>query len=223
MPNRHQLAEAVDALARFHQTAAQLTQTTQIVAESPAVGQRAALLKQLQQGGWQQLEAAVQNRAADDEMRRRLVVLGQELLRDSRQLVPRLTQRIDTLAKEELILQLCHGDIHVEHVLFADEAVSGLIDFANMRVDTPLTDLARLLGSYAAQVQQNWNQGLELCRQRYDLPERELSWLRVLDDSSLVLSAANWLRWLFVEQRKFPMTRVLTRIQLLQRRLGRRR
>lgn len=46
-----------------------------------------------------------------------------------------------------LPLQPCLGDCWHAHILFTGDAVTGLIDHAAVRVDYPLVDLARLLGS----------------------------------------------------------------------------
>ncbi|OYP35074.1 hypothetical protein CGZ80_13355 [Rhodopirellula sp. MGV] len=39
-------------------------------------------------------------------------------------------------------------DVHREHLLFVDRQVSGLIDFDAMRIDSPIVDFARWLGSF---------------------------------------------------------------------------
>src|SRR5205085_7730253 len=47
----------------------------------------------------------------------------------------------------QLALQPAIRDVHHEHVLFTGDQVTGLIDFGALRIDTPLTDVARLVGS----------------------------------------------------------------------------
>jgi Ser/Thr protein kinase RdoA (MazF antagonist) len=82
--------------------------------------------------------------------------------------------------------------------------VSGLIDFGNLRVDSPLTDLARLLGSLAADDPQTWLLGLRAYRQELQVSEEDVAVIRLLDRTSVVLSSVNWIRWLFLEDCEFP-------------------
>jgi aminoglycoside phosphotransferase (APT) family kinase protein len=44
--------------------------------------------------------------------------------------------------------QTIHGDLHREHLLFAGDTVTGIIDFSSTKLDHPAVDLARFLGDF---------------------------------------------------------------------------
>lgn len=100
-----------------------------------------------------------------------------------------------------LPLQPCHGDPQRENVLFQDEAVSGLIDYGAAGVDSPLADLARLIGPFADA--DLLNIGLRAYAEVRPLPDVAVEVVRLLDETGVVLSLANWLRWLYHDERAF--------------------
>lgn len=122
-----------------------------------------------------------------------------------------LLERLDRLRNPVELLWVVR-DLHREHMLFQDTTVTGIIDFGAARLDEPLIDLVRLLGSL-------WPLNPEV---RHQLVEyyaeitkqtNLLSRYQVLDQSSTLLSAMQWLQWLVVEQRSF----VVEQQVLLQR------
>lgn len=89
-----------------------------------------------------------------------------------------------------LIPCLCDG--RPEHFLFAGRAVSGVIDYGAMKVDTPAVDLARLLGDDSGTRGANSALGLTAyadARPPFAVPE---SLVRTLADTGVVCAAANW-------------------------------
>ena len=64
--------------------------------------------------------------------------------------IPRAIAQLEPLANIHLPLQPCLRDIWHDHVLFTGNEVTGLIDFGAIDIDTPATDIARLLGSFAS-------------------------------------------------------------------------
>src|SRR5579884_2430970 len=64
-----------------------------------------------------------------------------------RQHVSRIPEQLAMWVGEELPLQRCLCDIWHDHVLFEQDAVTGLIDFGALKTDHAAVDLARLLGS----------------------------------------------------------------------------
>jgi homoserine kinase type II len=100
-------------------------------------------------------------------------------------------------------LQVCLRDIWRPHVLFQGAAVTGIVDFGAMDVDSVAGDVARLLGSMAGGAEA-WQIGLAAYESIRPLGDDERSLVGAYDRSGVLLSALNWLRWLLVEGRTFP-------------------
>lgn len=112
------------------------------------------------------------------------------------------------------------GDAWHHNFLFEDDHVVGLVDFATVRVDTPLADLARLLGSSTADHPDWWQAGLESYADVRPLSTTDRELTRHLGDVGTVVSLGNWLRWLGVEAREFPNpAEAHSRLQHFHRRL----
>jgi hypothetical protein len=106
-------------------------------------------------------------------------------------------------------------------------AVSGVVDFHAAAIDTPATDLARLLGSWlppvagqAAPLLDAWQEPLAAYDRLRPLAAVERRLVPWLDATAVILGLDNWFRWTLDEQRQFPdPTRVQGRIDRLLRRL----
>ncbi len=137
-----------------------------------------------------------------------------------RHVAPRLIAAVQVAIHQQLPLQICHGDVWHEHVLFEGDRVSGLIDFGNLRIDSPCSDIVRLLGSLAGDVSPLWHAGLEAYVQRRRLSPDELALLRLFDETAVLLSGINWLKWILIEKRQFgPWQPVEERLQRIASRL----
>lgn len=91
------------------------------------------------------------------------------------------------------------GDVHHDHILFTGDRVTGVIDFGAADFDAASGDVARLLGSLAGDDQETWDRGLSAYLEVNPLPDIEQQAIAVFDSTGVVISAANWLHWLFVE------------------------
>ncbi len=107
-------------------------------------------------------------------------------------------------------------DCHREHLLFDGGKPSGLIDLDAVRIDTPMTDLARWAGDFLvgdpAENEARWQAGLAGLTEKNVLNE---SMTRPTTDECLRLaktihlattwiSLANWIVWIEHERRHFP-------------------
>jgi Ser/Thr protein kinase RdoA (MazF antagonist) len=210
-PTRPRLKAAMQILARFHLLASRY-QRRQAVA--PAIVDRQRQWKSLREGLTiiarslqSPLESAIDLRAS------KLWALARERL-----------QTIDIQAAfsttSELWLQPAIRDIHHDHVLFTGEEVTGLIDFGAMRIDTPLTDIARLVGSLVADDSAEREAALEAYHELRPLSAIDRQLINALDESGLVIGALNWLVWLYVERRDMgPTAPVVHRLSELTDRL----
>lgn len=105
----------------------------------------------------------------------------------------------------------CLCDIWRPHVLFADERVTGMIDYGSMRVDTPAADVARLLGSITSGEPSLWHVGVDAYRRVCDFSIHEERLARVLYRTGFVGAAATWLDWLVRQPRPVVNTGAILR------------
>jgi Ser/Thr protein kinase RdoA (MazF antagonist) len=97
----------------------------------------------------------------------------------------------------QLPQQWCIKDIWHDHVLFTGDQVTGIIDFGAARYGSPSADIARLLGSMVGDDRQRWRLGIEAYESVRPLTNDERDAIGFFDSSGIVLSTANWVRWLY--------------------------
>jgi Ser/Thr protein kinase RdoA (MazF antagonist) len=144
------------------------------------------------------------------------------------QLLPALIARLpDLLAPwrtRVLPVQPCLCDVWHDHVLFDGDRVTGLVDYGSVKIDHVAVDLARLLGSLVGEDKEMQAAGLQAYRAVRPLSVEEESLVSVLDETGTVLGAANWLRWLYHEGRRYEdRNAVARRLAALVQRMERRR
>ncbi len=147
-----------------------------------------------------------------------LAPLAYQFLAQLPQAISRAIAQLEPLANSPLPLQPCLRDIWHDHVLFTGEEVAGLIDFGAVDIDTPATDIARLLGSLAAQaplpfwegqgegstnISNIWRDGLVAYNTIRPLSPAETRAAYALNTSGNILAGYNWIRWIYVEERQF--------------------
>jgi len=205
------LAAALGLLARFHTLADWPAQQ----GIPPAVVERQRLLAGLQGGRLETITAALAH-PIDPQ----LDALAGELLALARSALARPALRELAQTRDAWPLAPAIRDVHREHVLFTGDAVTGLIDFGALRIDTPLTDVARLVGSLAGDDAASREAALEAYAEVRPLGARDRERIGLLDETGLILAAFHWLAWLYVERRDMgPVERVARRLEEIARRL----
>jgi Ser/Thr protein kinase RdoA (MazF antagonist) len=192
-PTRGKLLSAMHTLAGFHIAAADRELK---FGPAPAWLDRQRAANALVSGGLQQIEAAVKQPLdpALDTLARRLLPLARDALQRD------LAAPLRTIPPA-VSLQPAIRDIHHDHVLFTGDEVTGIIDFGALRIDTPLADVARLVGSLVGDDRDNRQLALDTYAELRPLSETDRQFVDRLDETGLILSAFNWLRWLYVERR----------------------
>jgi homoserine kinase type II len=122
------------------------------------------------------------------------------LLPSSIKAVPRA---LEPWTGRTLALQPCLCDIWHDHVLFEGDQVSGLIDFGGVKVDHVAVDLARLLGSMVEDDAEQRRAGLRAYARLRPLSWEDQSLVHILDETGTVIAVANWLKWLYRDQKVF--------------------
>ncbi len=215
-PSNRKLTAAMTALARFHVAVAGYPAVAlpQVSGAAPAVTRRLSRLRELAHRGTADLAQATTGSAWPD-----LAPMAHQFLTLLPTLLPRVIDRLAPLSNAMLPVQPCIRDIWHDHVLFTGDEVTGIIDFGAMNTDTPATDVARLLGSLVGDDEQGWQIGLAAYTKVRPLIALERQAVLAIDASSTILAGHNWLRWIYVERRRFENhSRIVERFgALLQR------
>jgi hypothetical protein len=72
-----------------------------------------------------------------------------------------------------------------------------------MQIDTPATDIARLLGSLVDDDANSWRAGLAAYATIHPLSQSESQAVYALDKAVTILAGCNWIRWIWLERRQF--------------------
>jgi Ser/Thr protein kinase RdoA (MazF antagonist) len=87
----------------------------------------------------------------------------------------------------------CLCDVWHDHVLFAGDRVSGVIDYTAMKIDSPAVDLARLLADLVGPRSDRFADGLAAYQAASPPTPVSAELVRVLADTGVVCGVANWL------------------------------
>jgi len=211
-PSPARLRAAMQVLARFHQLASRYQRR---LGAAPAIADRLRQSRSMQDEGLSVIERALAAPLDEgiDGRASRLLTLARKALDTSH-----FVRALD--ANQELWLQPAIRDIHHDHVLFTGDEVTGLIDFGAMQIDTPLTDVARLVGSLAGDDRETRQFALDAYSELRPLSEDDRRLVDLLDASGLVIGGLNWLTWLYVERRNMgPTEPILRRLDEILKRL----
>jgi homoserine kinase type II len=208
-PSTEKLIAAIQALAQFHVAAADFPTPpkSQPTTSVPSVTGRLTRLRQLAHGGIQELSRAIANESWPE-----LTPLACAFLNALPRALPRAISQLEPLASAPLPLQPCIRDVWHDHVLFTGNEVTGVIDFGALDIDTPATDIARLLGSLVGDDAPGWRTGLAAYSTVRPLSQNESRAVVALDASGTILAGCNWIRWLYIERRAFE-----NRAQVIER------
>lgn len=193
-PTLQRLEAMCRALARLHLHAADLPAGDEFLAVERHLAALVSLGKSIYEGEYDGLESATMPVECP---------VGKTWLPVLLRGIDLATRQLTALQAVRFPRQWTWGDAWHNNFLLDGTQVTGLVDFATVRVDTPAADLARLLGSTTVEQPTWWPAGLEAYSEERSLSEAELRAARALEASGTVLSLANWLRWLGIECRPF--------------------
>lgn len=140
----------------------------------------------------------------------------------------RLLGRLAGTPVPNMRLQPVLRDVWQAHLLFEGDSVSGLIDFHAAGLDTPATDLARLLGSWrppagppaGAGLTTVWAEALGAYESIRPLSRQEHAVIDLLHVSGTVGALEHWFTWVLAEQREFQCpAAVVGRVRFLMENL----
>lgn len=213
------LREAATGVARFHRAIATLGETHGPV---PAVHARLHRLLQLNPVLRETIlrsrlpfsSASVVDRQGHSPAVQHAVECLREVWDRRRERAVRL---LEAWATRPLRQQYVLRDIHLENTLFIGDRLSGIIDYDAIRIDSPATDLARLVGSTALLPRppelprlaplpwpELWSETLAAYRAVCPFSTEEEQLARVLAEVNPLVVLANWVVWVVREGRAFP-------------------
>jgi Ser/Thr protein kinase RdoA (MazF antagonist) len=132
----------------------------------------------------------------------------------------RMTVELRTAQRLRVPVQPCLRDVWHDHVLFINDAVSGIVDPAAARTDTVAADISRLVGSLVGDDPRGWTVALGAYQSVRSLSTDELTLVGVLDRSGTLLSGMTWLARRYLANTTFPHPeRVVARLERIVRRL----
>jgi Ser/Thr protein kinase RdoA (MazF antagonist) len=219
-PTRERLAAAFHALARFHLASSSFPKGSgdhePPIGTAPAIVDRLEMVDHLVGGKMGRLATALNQHLSPDLDQRAAQIFARAAPR-----VPLQRAPLAAAAQLNLLLQPAIRDVHHDHVLFTGECVTGLIDFGALRIDTPLADVARLLGSLAGDDPASREHALAAYREVRPLSDGDRRLVELLDETNVVLSGLNWLGWLYVERRDMgPLPPIVRRLDEILVRLS---
>lgn len=212
-PSRPRLGAALQTLARFHEYSA----IDVAIVRPPAVIQR---LEQLQACQQHDMARFFREKLRDAPLNSHLSALLMRILDRADQRVSMFIAPLQVARERRIPVQPAIRDIHRDHVLFTGNEVTGVIDFGAMRIDTPLTDIARLVGSLVGNDPESRRAAMDAYADLRPLCAEDRALVDLLDESGVVLAAFNWLGWLCVDRRDMgPPEPIIRRLDEILRRL----
>jgi Ser/Thr protein kinase RdoA (MazF antagonist) len=221
-PSDAKLQTAMMALAEFHLATASFQLDLSTIAKpqaagAPAITKRLERLRALTGGGIAEL-----SRAIDDATWPEFAALSRQFITALPRAIPPVIAKLEPIAEVSLPLQPCIRDIWHDHVLFSDSRVTGIVDFGGVEIDTPATDVARLIGSLAGDVAGSWTTGILAYSEVRPLSRAESQAIPALDAAGIILAGCNWVRWICLEDRRFESgPQVLERFRKITSRCAR--
>ncbi len=203
-PSSARLRRAFKGLAAFHQRLA----AERIEGLSPGLRQRFEAVNQLELGGFDTLERAIERRRGRDLSNCDAAMLW---IRLARTVAPQVREPLRQASSRTVMLQPCLRDARPEHFLFAGDQLSGLVDFGAMAVDSVVSDLARLMGEWLDDDKPAVRLALESYEQIRPLDAVETSLIGPFQSATALLIGERWIRWHFIEERDFDDRLAVTR------------
>ncbi|MBI3839216.1 MAG: phosphotransferase, partial [Planctomycetia bacterium] len=128
---------------------------------------------------------------------------GRQLIALCATVGPKLLSSLQQAASLRVEIQPCIRDVWHAHVLFVDQEVSGIVDFGALRPENVAADIARLLGSLAADNATDWRRGLSAYQSMRPLSGDEQTLITAFDRSTVLMGGLQWLEWIYRQQRTF--------------------
>lgn len=219
-PDAARACAAAAAIARLHRAAAAWPAAPPRSDVPPAVMRRIEQARRLLAEPWHTLAHRAGSAPLDDAIAARVAAAATVACEGGLEAALRGVAATRPLPG---MLQAVLRDLWSSHVLFAEDEsarVVGIVDFHAASIDTPATDLARLLGSWnrdpASPLADAWREPLDAYQRVCPLTDSERRLVPWLDATGTVFALDNWFRWTTLEGRRFEgPVRVVERLDRL--------
>jgi Ser/Thr protein kinase RdoA (MazF antagonist) len=215
-PRFEKVAATTEALAQFHRATCPAVDATpaevSTSGRSPSLLQRAELLEEMLAGGIDLIRNAPAF-VAPVEPWAGIAMTALPWLSSLWARAAAMNIRLLEALTVPLPLQPVVRDATREHFLFTGDVVTGLVDFGAMAEDHVTVDLARLAGSYGGDpsiVEQIWRT-YAASKHALRLTDFDRRLIDLLDQSGVLIAPYRWLRWIFVEERRFADPQAVAR------------
>jgi Ser/Thr protein kinase RdoA (MazF antagonist) len=194
-PEFEHLRLAFNGLAAFHERLL----GEQVNDSSPGLRNRRDTLSALVRGGFDTLESAMQRALPHSPEE----ADGYTWLALARRLGPKLLEPLEQAAARIMRVQPCLRDARPEHFLFDGDHLSGLVDYGAMGVDSVAADLARLLGEWSGGDSTARREALDSYERVRQIDPAEAGLIPVFESATALLIGERWVRWKYIEGRRF--------------------
>lgn len=215
--NKLQRTVAVEALVKFHMAVRNFGSASHSPPCGPAPGllHRQEMLSELLAGHHAELSQAV-SRLPPTPLREIML----RLLTQMEHALPRTFAFVEKCSKVPLPLQWCLRDVHPGNLLLSENQVTGIVDFAAAAIDSVAGDIARLVGGFNCDPQER-QAHLSAYAEIRPLTVEERRAIGAYQAGGLIAAAANWIRWLAVENSIPLADTTQARLEQLAEEMGR--
>jgi Ser/Thr protein kinase RdoA (MazF antagonist) len=225
-PSHSQIVAAMQSLARVHAALAATPEEPPRGVDSRGLTERITRARLLLEHPWRKLlnSELPATRAAESLVADLRRACGLFEAHDGEGMLKWLAAFVPAPLPCQVVLR----DIWSDHVLFdhrQPDRIAGIVDLHAMGIDSPATDIGRLLGSWlpigGAVDARWWDAAMDAYETVRPLGDRERRLVPFLAATGIVFGLDNWFRWTLEENRTFPdPTRVVSRIDRLVKSLS---
>ncbi len=194
LPTHGQVRAGFEALAAFHQRLA--CHATR--ARSPGLQARRREVEWLLNDG-----LAVFRSTIDLQPGSRLAELARRWIEAASVEAPKILHSLQLEADRVIACQPCLRDVRPDHLLFTGDRLTGLVDFGAMGYETVAADLARLASEWLGRDRSLRALAFDAYHAIRPISAEETALIEVFEWSSALLGASHWIRWHFLEGRRF--------------------
>jgi Ser/Thr protein kinase RdoA (MazF antagonist) len=220
VPAPSQIAAAMRTLATVHAAGAAIREQRPSVSASAGLAERIARAENLSVRPWRDYLRGASWSESTRFLAGRLLEAS-DCFESCRGV--RVLSALSAAAPASLLCQVVLRDVWRDHVLFEPtelQKVVGIIDLHAAGIDTPATDVARLLGSWMPPDQPVgsswWAEAIDAYETVRPLGRVERRLVPLLAATGIIFGIDNWFRWILIDRRHFSdQDRVAARIDRL--------